>query len=40
LHDDVQANKMVLAASRRQVTDNKASLDEGKRRELLDKLKG
>jgi NDP-sugar pyrophosphorylase family protein len=40
LHDDVQANKMVLAASRRQVTDNKTSLDEGKRRELLDKLKG
>jgi NDP-sugar pyrophosphorylase family protein len=40
LHDDLQANKMVLAASRRQVTDNKTSLDEGKRRELLDKLKG
>ena len=40
LHDDLQANKMVLAASRRQVTDNKTSLGEGKRRELLDKLKG
>ena len=40
LHDDVQASKMVLAASRRQVTDNKTSLNEGKRRELLDKFKG
>jgi len=40
VRDYVQANKMVLAASRRQVTDNKTSLDEGKRRELLDKLKG
>jgi NDP-sugar pyrophosphorylase family protein len=40
LHDDLQANKMVLAASRRQVTDNKTNLDENKRRELLDKLKG
>jgi NDP-sugar pyrophosphorylase family protein len=40
LHDDLQANKTVLAASRRRVTDNKTSLDEGKRRELLDKLKG
>jgi NDP-sugar pyrophosphorylase family protein len=40
LHDDLQANKMVLAASRHQVTDNKTRLDEGKRRELLHKLKG
>ncbi len=39
LHDDLKANKMVLAASRPRVTDNKTSLDEGKRRELLDKLK-
>jgi bifunctional UDP-N-acetylglucosamine pyrophosphorylase/glucosamine-1-phosphate N-acetyltransferase len=39
LHDDLQAGKMVLAAPRRQVTDSKVSLDEGKRRELLDKLK-
>jgi hypothetical protein len=30
----------VLLASRHQVTDNKKRLDEGKRRELLDKLKG
>ena len=40
LHHDLQANKMVLLASRHQVTDNKTRLDEGKRRELLDKLKG
>jgi NDP-sugar pyrophosphorylase family protein len=40
LHNDLQANKMVLAASRHQVTDNKTRLDEVKRRELLDKLKG
>ena len=40
LHHDLQPNKMVLLASRHQVTDNKTRLDEGKRRELLDKLKG
>jgi len=40
LHNDLQANKTVLLASRHQVTDNKKRLDEGKRRELLDKLKG
>ncbi len=40
LHDDLQANKMVLTASRHQVTDNSTRLDEGKRRELLHKLKG
>jgi bifunctional UDP-N-acetylglucosamine pyrophosphorylase/glucosamine-1-phosphate N-acetyltransferase len=40
LHDDLQANKMVLVASRHQVTDNKTRLDEGKRRELLHRLKG
>ena len=40
LHNDLQANKMVLVASRHQITDNKTRLDEGKRRELLDKLKG
>jgi len=38
LHDDLQASKMVLAASRHQVTDNKTRLDEGKRRELLHRL--
>jgi bifunctional UDP-N-acetylglucosamine pyrophosphorylase/glucosamine-1-phosphate N-acetyltransferase len=40
LHDDLQANKMVLAASRHQVTDNKTRLGEGKRRKLLHKLNG
>jgi NDP-sugar pyrophosphorylase family protein len=40
LHNDLQANKMVLVASRHQVTANKTRLDEGKRRELLDKLQG
>jgi len=40
LHRDLGANKMVLPASRYQVTDNKTRLDEGKRRELLDKLRG
>jgi len=39
LHDDLQANKMVLVASRHQVTDNKTKLDEGKRKELLGKLR-
>jgi len=39
LHNDLQANKMVLVASRHQITDNKAKLDEGKRRELLGKLR-
>ncbi len=40
LHNDLQANKTVLLGSRHQVTDNKTRLDEGKRRELLDRLKG
>lgn len=40
LHHDLQANKMVLAAPRHQVTDNETRLDEGKRRELLHKLRG
>jgi NDP-sugar pyrophosphorylase family protein len=40
LHNDLGANKMVLVASRHQITDNKEKLDAGKRRELLDKLKG
>jgi bifunctional UDP-N-acetylglucosamine pyrophosphorylase/glucosamine-1-phosphate N-acetyltransferase len=40
LHHDLGANKMVLLASRYQVTDNKTRLDDGKRRELLDKLRG
>ncbi len=39
LHNDLEANKMVLVASRHQVTDNKTRLDKGKRRALLDKLK-
>jgi NDP-sugar pyrophosphorylase family protein len=39
LHHDLAANKMVLLASRYQVTDNKTRLDEGKRRELLDRLR-
>jgi len=40
LHRDVRPNKTVLLAFRHQVTDNETRLDEGKRRELLDKLKG
>jgi NDP-sugar pyrophosphorylase family protein len=40
LHHDLQASKMILVASRHQVMDNKTRLDEGKRRELLDKLNG
>jgi bifunctional UDP-N-acetylglucosamine pyrophosphorylase/glucosamine-1-phosphate N-acetyltransferase len=40
LHHDLAANKMILLASRYQVMDNKTRLDEGRRRELLDKLKG
>jgi bifunctional UDP-N-acetylglucosamine pyrophosphorylase/glucosamine-1-phosphate N-acetyltransferase len=39
LHDDLPASKTVLVASRHQVTDNKTRLDEGKRRELLHRLK-
>jgi len=39
LHNDLGANKMVLVASRHQVTDNKTRLGEDKRRELLDKLR-
>ena len=40
LHKDLRANKMVLPKSRYYVQDNKTRLDEGKRRELLDKLRG
>jgi bifunctional UDP-N-acetylglucosamine pyrophosphorylase/glucosamine-1-phosphate N-acetyltransferase len=40
LHHDLQADKMVLVASRPRVTDNKTKLDVGKRRELLDRLSG
>ena len=40
LHRDLGANKTVLLASRYQVTENETKLDEDKRRELLDKLKG
>ena len=40
LSQDLEASKIVLLESRYQVEDNKTRLDEGKRRELLDKLKG
>jgi NDP-sugar pyrophosphorylase family protein len=39
LRDDLGANKMVLLESQYQVEDNKTTLDEGKRQELLRKLK-
>jgi len=38
LRQDLGANKIVLLESQYQVTDNETRLDEGKRRELLDKL--
>jgi bifunctional UDP-N-acetylglucosamine pyrophosphorylase/glucosamine-1-phosphate N-acetyltransferase len=38
LHQDLGANKMVLLEHQYQVTDNETRLDEGKRRELLEKL--
>ena len=40
LRQDLEANKIALLESRYQVDDNKTRLDEGKRRELLDRLKG
>ncbi len=40
LRADLAANKMILLEPRYEVTDNKTKLDEGKRRELLDKLSG
>ena len=40
LRDDLAANKMILLESRYQVMDNETRLDEGKRRELLDRLRG
>ncbi|MCJ7575068.1 MAG: NDP-sugar synthase [Dehalococcoidia bacterium] len=40
LREDLAANKMILLEPRYQITDNEARLDEGKRRELLDKLRG
>ena len=40
LREDVEANKMVLPESRYKVQDSQTRLDEGKRRELLDKFKG
>jgi NDP-sugar pyrophosphorylase family protein len=40
LQQDLEANKIILLESRYQVEDNKTRLDEGKRRELLDKLRG
>jgi len=39
LREDLEANKMVLLESQYQVEDNKTTLDEGKRQELLRKLK-
>jgi NDP-sugar pyrophosphorylase family protein len=40
LRGDLAANKMILLEPRYQVADNKTKLDEGKRRQLLDKLSG
>jgi bifunctional UDP-N-acetylglucosamine pyrophosphorylase/glucosamine-1-phosphate N-acetyltransferase len=40
LREDLAANKMILLEPRYQLTDNETRLDEGKRRELLDKLRG
>jgi bifunctional UDP-N-acetylglucosamine pyrophosphorylase/glucosamine-1-phosphate N-acetyltransferase len=40
LREDLPANKMILLEPRYQVEDNKTRLDEGKRRDLLDKLNG
>jgi bifunctional UDP-N-acetylglucosamine pyrophosphorylase/glucosamine-1-phosphate N-acetyltransferase len=40
LRQDLGANKTALLEPRYQVTDNKTKLDEGKRRELPDKLRG
>ena len=40
LHKDLGAKKMALPGCRHLTKDNKTRLDEGKRRELLDKLKG
>jgi bifunctional UDP-N-acetylglucosamine pyrophosphorylase/glucosamine-1-phosphate N-acetyltransferase len=40
LHKDLRANKIVLPKSRYYVKDNETRLDEGKRRELLDKFRG
>jgi len=40
LREDLAANKMILLEPRYQITDNETRLDEGKRRALLDKLRG
>jgi len=40
LSQDLKASKIVLLESRYQIEDNETRLDEGKRRELLDKLRG
>ena len=40
LREDLAANKMIFLEPRYQITDNETRLDEGKRRELLDKLRG
>ena len=40
LREDLGANKMILLEPRYQITDSETRLDEGKRRELLDKLRG
>ena len=39
LREDLKANKMVLLESQYKIEDNKTTLDEGKRQELLRKLK-
>ncbi len=39
LRQDLKASKIVLLESRYQIEDNETRLDEGKRRELLDKLR-
>jgi bifunctional UDP-N-acetylglucosamine pyrophosphorylase/glucosamine-1-phosphate N-acetyltransferase len=40
LREDLAANKMIFLEPRYQITDNETRLDEGKRRALLDKLRG
>jgi hypothetical protein len=40
LREDLAANKTILLEARYQVTENESKLDDGKRKELLDKLRG
>ena len=40
LREDLAANKTILLEPRYQVTENESKLDDGKRKELLDKLRG